>query len=65
MRASRADAEDSAAGRKFAARPTECPVSADVSGRLMRLPFHNGLSVEETDRVGDALVRSLERVDAR
>jgi dTDP-4-amino-4,6-dideoxygalactose transaminase len=56
---------DSAAGQKFAARPTECPVSVDVSGRLIRLPFHNGLSVEDTDRVVDALVRSLERVDAR
>lgn len=56
---------DSEAGRKFAARPTDCPVSADVSGRLMRLPFHNGLSVDDTDRVADTLVRSLTRADAR
>ena len=38
---------------------TDCPVSADVSDRLLRLPFHNGLSAEDTDRVVDALVRAL------
>ena len=32
------------AGRTFAARPTECPVSEDISGRLLRLPFYNNLS---------------------
>ena len=31
-------------GRRFAARQTDCPVSEDVSGRLLRLPFHNNLS---------------------
>ena len=51
----------SAAGKRFAARQTDCPVSADVSDRLLRLPFHNGLSTEDTDRVVDALVRSLGR----
>ena len=49
----------SAAGKQFAARPTDCPVSTDVSERLMRLPFHNGLSTEDTDRVVDSLVRAL------
>ena len=49
----------SAAGKRFAARQTDCPVSTDVSDRLMRLPFHNGLSVEDTDRVVDSLVRAL------
>jgi dTDP-4-amino-4,6-dideoxygalactose transaminase len=49
----------SAAGKRFAARQTNCPVSADVSDRLMRLPFHNGLSAEDTDRVVDSLVRAL------
>ena len=34
-------------GRRFAARPTECPVSSDVSGRLMRLPFFNTLTEDE------------------
>lgn len=51
----------SAAGKRFAARQTDCPVSTDVSDRLLRLPFHNGLSTEDTDRVVDSLVRSLAR----
>ena len=31
------------AGRAFAVRETECPVSRDISGRLLRLPFYNNL----------------------
>lgn len=52
---------DSIGGRRFAARPTECPVTTDVSGRLMRLPFHNNLTVEQSDRVVEALVGALEK----
>ncbi|MGH3423074.1 MAG: dTDP-4-amino-4,6-dideoxygalactose transaminase [Nocardioidaceae bacterium] len=47
------------AGRRFAARQTECPVTDDISGRLMRLPFHNNLSRSDADRVVTALTRSL------
>jgi dTDP-4-amino-4,6-dideoxygalactose transaminase len=47
---------DSIAGRKFAARETECPVSIDVSRRLVRLPFHNLLTEADTDRVLSAMV---------
>jgi dTDP-4-amino-4,6-dideoxygalactose transaminase len=32
------------AGRRFAARETDCPVTEEVSARLLRLPFHNGLA---------------------
>jgi dTDP-4-amino-4,6-dideoxygalactose transaminase len=39
------------AGRAFAVRPTECPVSQDVSDRLLRLPFYNDLSERDLDRV--------------
>lgn len=49
----------SVAGRRFAAREVECPVTVDVSERLLRLPFHNNLTEAEADRVVDALVRSL------
>lgn len=38
-------------GRKFAARPTECPVTTDISGRLLRLPFYNDLTEADVDRV--------------
>ncbi len=50
---------DSEGGRRFAARKTACPVSSDVSVRLLRLPFHNRLSRDDCDRVVDALVDVL------
>jgi dTDP-4-amino-4,6-dideoxygalactose transaminase len=51
------------AGIKFAARPTDCPVTDDVSGRLLRLPFYNNLSLESAERVVDVFCKAL--VDAR
>jgi dTDP-4-amino-4,6-dideoxygalactose transaminase len=42
-------------GRKSAARETECPVTEDLSARLLRLPFYNDLSEEEQSRVIDAV----------
>ena len=50
---------DSEGGRRFAARPTECPVSSDVSSRLVRLPFFNTLTATDVDRVTDALVTAV------
>ena len=47
------------AGRAFTARPTECPVSEDVSGRLLRLPFYNALSGQDLDLVVSAFLSSL------
>jgi dTDP-4-amino-4,6-dideoxygalactose transaminase len=41
----------SEAGRGFAVRTTECPVSQDVSDRLLRMPFYNNLSDPDVDRV--------------
>lgn len=45
-------------GRKFGGRAGDCPVTEDVSGRLLRLPFYNRLT--ETEQ-GDviAAVKSL------
>jgi len=31
-------------GRRFGGKPGDCPVTEDVSDRLVRLPFHNGLT---------------------
>jgi dTDP-4-amino-4,6-dideoxygalactose transaminase len=39
------------AGRTFAVRETQCPVSEEISGRLLRLPFYNDLSERDLDRV--------------
>ncbi len=45
-------------GRRFGGRPGDCPVTERVSDQLVRLPFHNGLSRDDVDRVCDA-VRSF------
>ncbi|MGH3351051.1 MAG: dTDP-4-amino-4,6-dideoxygalactose transaminase [Nocardioides sp.] len=52
------------AGRRFTDHPGGCPVSVDISGRLLRLPFFNGLTEEQAVRVVDALRASLEDVRA-
>lgn len=49
------------AGRRFAARHTDCPVTVDVSGRLIRMPFHNKLTSNEIDRVVAAFLTAASR----
>lgn len=44
-------------GRMFGGDRAHCPVTDDVSARLLRLPFYNGLTTEEQTRV-------IERVKA-
>lgn len=46
-------------GRQFGGRPGDCPVTEDVSDRLVRLPFYNTLSDGELDQVA-AAVRSYQ-----
>jgi dTDP-4-amino-4,6-dideoxygalactose transaminase len=43
-------------GRQFGYQQGECPVTEEVSGRLLRLPFHNRLTKGEQDRVISAIV---------
>jgi dTDP-4-amino-4,6-dideoxygalactose transaminase len=50
---------NSPAGQRYAVDAPDCPVSTDISTRLMRLPFHNNLTPAESDRVLEALVESL------
>lgn len=38
-------------GRSFGGEPGQCPVTEDVSDRLLRLPFYNDLSEADQDRV--------------
>jgi len=45
----------STAGQKFAARAPNCPVSEDLSARLIRLPFYNDMSHEEQQQVLSAV----------
>lgn len=51
----------SSGGRRFSARPTECPVSDEVSGRLLRLPFYNSLTKDDVERVVKTFVGATER----
>jgi len=55
----------SEAGKKFAAGPSNCPVTEEVSERLLRLPFYNDLSESEQGQVTAAVTnfrfRSLSR----
>jgi dTDP-4-amino-4,6-dideoxygalactose transaminase len=45
-------------GRRFAARETDCPVTTDVSDRLMRMPFFNGLTDEQMERIVESFGRA-------
>jgi dTDP-4-amino-4,6-dideoxygalactose transaminase len=38
-------------GQKFGGKQGDCPVTEDVSTRLVRLPFFNGLSESDQRRV--------------
>jgi dTDP-4-amino-4,6-dideoxygalactose transaminase len=44
-------------GRKFGGRVGDCPVTEEMSDRLVRLPFYNSLSQADQDRVIDAIVQ--------
>jgi dTDP-4-amino-4,6-dideoxygalactose transaminase len=45
----------SEAGLRFAAGPSNCPVTEEISERLLRLPFYNDLSESEQDHVTAAV----------
>jgi dTDP-4-amino-4,6-dideoxygalactose transaminase len=47
-------------GQKFGVHAAECPVTDDVSGRLLRLPFYNNLTAAGAERVVDALRAALQ-----
>jgi dTDP-4-amino-4,6-dideoxygalactose transaminase len=49
----------SVAGRRFAAWPADCPVSDDISGRLLRLPLHLSLTEQDIDRVVTSFTSAL------
>jgi dTDP-4-amino-4,6-dideoxygalactose transaminase len=42
-------------GRRFGGKEGECPVTEDVSDRLLRLPFYNDLEEADQARVVDAI----------
>jgi dTDP-4-amino-4,6-dideoxygalactose transaminase len=42
-------------GRKFGGQEGDCPVTEDISDRLLRLPFFNDLSEADQERVVTAI----------
>jgi dTDP-4-amino-4,6-dideoxygalactose transaminase len=40
-------------GRRLGGRPGDCPITEEVSDRLVRLPFYNDLSEPDQDEVID------------
>jgi dTDP-4-amino-4,6-dideoxygalactose transaminase len=55
----------SEAGLKFAAGPSDCPVTEEISERLLRLPFYNDLTESEQDQVIGAVMNSRLRLLSR
>jgi dTDP-4-amino-4,6-dideoxygalactose transaminase len=43
-------------GRHFGGREGDCPVTEDVSDRLLRLPFYNDLSRDDQEKVVEAIL---------
>jgi dTDP-4-amino-4,6-dideoxygalactose transaminase len=44
-------------GRRFGGRPGDCPVTEDISDRLLRLPFYNDLTETEQCQVIEAIMQ--------
>jgi dTDP-4-amino-4,6-dideoxygalactose transaminase len=42
-------------GRRFGGRQGDCPVTEEVSDRLLRLPFYNDLTQQDQARVIEAI----------
>jgi dTDP-4-amino-4,6-dideoxygalactose transaminase len=42
-------------GKQFGGKPGDCPVTEDISNRLVRLPFYNDLTYEDQDQVIQAI----------
>jgi len=48
-------------GLRFASRRTACPVTDNVSGRLIRLPFHNAMGDADVERVAETFLEEARR----
>lgn len=50
-------------GAKISSRATDCPVTDDISGRLLRLPFHNGLDPTTITNIVDRFIAAVEATE--
>jgi len=42
-------------GKRFGGKPSDCPVTEDISDRLLRLPFYNGLGESDQEFVIESI----------
>jgi dTDP-4-amino-4,6-dideoxygalactose transaminase len=49
-------------GRRVGGRPGQCPVTEDVSDRLVRLPFFTAMSAAEQEEVIAAVTEDYDRL---
>lgn len=49
----------SAMGQKMVTRSSDCPVTDDISGRLLRLPFFNDLAADDIDWIAAAFLEAV------
>jgi dTDP-4-amino-4,6-dideoxygalactose transaminase len=54
----------STAGRKYSDRSHDCPVTDDISGRLLRLPYYNSLSEDDQRVVIEAFLDVADSFEA-
>jgi dTDP-4-amino-4,6-dideoxygalactose transaminase len=54
----------SSMGRRFGGKESDCPVTKDVSDRLLRLPFYNDLTEADQARVVAAIIEFTFRQDS-
>ena len=47
-------------GRSFGGRPGDCPVTEDISDRLLRLPFYNELTPDQQCRIVEGIMDFFE-----
>ena len=50
---------DSEGAKAHLALETECPVTTDISGRLLRLPFYTGLELDDVDRITECFLEAV------
>ncbi len=49
----------SPAGIRFSDEASECPVTDDISARLLRLPFYNDMTGADVERVVSSLAAAI------
>jgi dTDP-4-amino-4,6-dideoxygalactose transaminase len=49
------------AASRFVDRETECPIAEEISRRILRLPLHSGLTIEQVERVADSFLEAVGR----